>query len=281
MPDDATPPNAPGKSLAPLDRPALERVFARAAELQARRADAPEGLTDAQIIELGHEVGLPAEHLQQALAEERTRVATPSESGAVASWFGAASAAASRVVNGTPADILAQLDGWMQREELLRVRRRQGDRLTWEARRDFLGSMQASFNLGGRSYALTNASEVGATVVAIDDKRVLVRLDADYGSSRRRNVGWSGAVAGIGATSGAGLIALASTSGEPGAMAIAGVVGAVWTGIAALTSTAIARAQRRKVAQGQLALEQVLDRLEHGEIRASKSPLIEFLASVR
>lgn len=281
MPDEAPPPNTPGKTLAPLDRPALERVFARAAELQARSADTPDGLTDAQVVELGHEVGLPAEHLQQALAEERTRIALPAESGAIASWFGASTAAASRVVTGTPTELLTLLDGWMQREELLRVRRRQGDRLTWEARRDFLGSMQASFNLGGRAYALTGASEVGATVVAIDDKRVLVRLDAEYSPSRRRNVGWSGAVAGIGATSGAGLVALATTSGEPGAMVIAGVVGAVWTGIAALTSAAIARAQRRKVAQGQLALEQVLDRLEHGEIRAGKSPLIEFLSSVR
>jgi hypothetical protein len=35
------------------------------------------------------------------------------------------------------------------------------------------------------------------------------------------------------------------------------------------------------VARGQLALEQVLDRLEHGEMRSPKSPLLDFLSSAR
>jgi hypothetical protein len=265
----------------PLDRPALERVLARAAELQARSTDAPETLTDAQVLELGHEVGLSADHLRQALAEERTRIATPAETGVVGSWFGSSFAAASRVIEGTPAEVLALLDAWMQKEELLRVRRRLADRLTWEARRDFIGSMQASFNLGGRAYALTAASEVAATVVPVDANRVLVHLAADFAPSRRRNVGWAGTLAAFGVTSSAGLVALASMSAEPGAMVIGGIVGSVWTGLAGLGSTAIARAQRRKVAQGQLALEQVLDRLEHGEVRSAKSPLLDFLSSVR
>lgn len=279
--EPAVPPPTPGTSLTPLDRAALERVLARAAELQALATEPPEGLSDAQLVDLGSEVGISSEHLRQALAEERTRIATPAETGVVGSWFGSARAAASRVLRGTPAEVLSLLDAWMQREELLRVRRRLADRLTWEARRDFLGSMQASFNLGGRAYALTAASEVGATVVAVDAERVLVRLDADFGSSRRRNVGWAGATAGLGVTSSAALVALASVSAEPGAMLIGGAVGSVWTLVAGLASAAIARAQRRKLARAQLALEQVLDRLEHGEIRAPKSPLLEFLSSVR
>jgi hypothetical protein len=282
MADEAPGPvTSPGTSLAPLDRAALDRVLARAAELQAHTTDAPEGLSDGQLVELGNEVGISAEHLRQAIAEERTRIAAPVETGVVGSWFGSATAAASRVVQGTPAEILALLDSWMQREELLRVRRRLTDRVTWEARRDFLGSMQASFNLGGRAYALTSASEVGATVVAIDSERVLVRLDASFGSSRRRNVAWAGTVAGLGVTSSAGLVALASMSAEPGAMVIGGIVGSVWTLLAGLGSSAIARAQRRRMSRGQLALEQVLDRLEHGEMRAPKSALLDFLSSVR
>ena len=267
--------------MAPLDRAALERVLARAAELQALSTEPPEGLSDNQLLELGSEVGISSEHLRQALAEERTRIAAPVETGVVGSWFGSSHAAASRVVRGTPAEVLALLDTWMQREELLRVRRRLADRLTWEARRDFFGSVQASFNLGGRAYALTAASEVGATVVAVDADRVLVRLDADFAPSRRRNVGWAGVLAGFGVTSSAGIVALASVSAEPGAMLIGGVVGSAWTLMAGLGSSAIARAQRRKVARGQLALEQVLDRLEHGEIRMPKSPLLDFLSSVR
>lgn len=279
--DPPAPADPPGSSLAPLDRAALERVLARATELQAHLADAPDELTEKELLELGNEVGISAEHLRQALAEERTRVVLPQETGVVASWFGSTVAAASRVVPGTPADVLAQVDSWMQRQELLRVRRRIGERLTWEARRDFVGSMQASFNIGGRAYALTPATEVGATVVPVDSSRVLVRLDADFGPSRNRNVGWAGATAGLGVTSGAGVVALASLSAEPGALAIGAIVGSIWTALAGLGATAIAKAQRRKVARGQLALEQILDRLEHGEMRSPRSSLLDFLSSVR
>jgi hypothetical protein len=270
-----------GSSLAPLDRAALERVLARATELQVRLADAPDELTEKQLLELGGEVGIPAEHLRQALAEERTRIVLPEEHGVVGSWFGSTMAAASRVVPGTPAEVLSQVDSWMQRQELLRVRRRIGERLTWEARRDFVGSVQASFNLGGRPYALTPAAEVGATVVPVDAGRVLVRLDADFAPGRTRNVRWAGATAGLGVTSGASVVALASMSAEPGALVIGAIVGSIWTALAGLGASAIARAQRRKVARGQLALEQILDRLEHGEMRPSRSSLMDFLSPVR
>ena len=279
--DPPAPADMPGASLAPLDRAALERVLARATELQARLADAPDELTEKQLLELGSEVGIPAEHLRQALAEERTRVVLPEETGVVGSWFGSTMAGASRVVPGTPVEVLAQIDSWMQRQELLRVRRRIGERLTWEARRDFMGSIQSGLNLGGRPYALTPASEVGATVVPIDSGRVLVRLDADFAPSRVRNVRWAGATAGLGVTSGASVVALASMSAEPGALVIGAIVGSIWTALAGLGATAIARAQRRKVARGQLALEQILDRLEHGEMRAPRSSMIDFLSSVR
>lgn len=279
--DPPAPAESPGGSLAPLDRAALERVLARAAELQARLADAPDELTEKQLLELGSEVGIPAAHLRQALAEERTRVVLPEETGVVGSWFGSTMAAASRVVPGTSAEVLAQIDSWMQKQELLRVRRRIGERLTWEARRDFMGSMQASFNIGGRAYALTPATEVGATVVPLDAGRVLVRLDADFAPSRLRNVRWAGATAGLGVTSGAGVVALASMSAEPGALVIGALVGSIWTALAGLGATAIARTQRRKVARGQLALEQILDKLEHGDMRTTRSSIIDFLSSVR
>ena len=279
--DPSTPAPPPGGSLAPLDRAALERVLARASELQAHLPDATEQLTEHELLELGNEVGISADHLRQALAEERTRVVLPEETGVIGSWFGSTMAGASRVVPGTPAEVLALLDNWMQKQELLRVRRRIGDRLTWEARRDFMGSIQSSFNLGGRAYALTTANEVGATVVAVDASRVLVRLDADFEPSRRRNVRWAGVTAGVGVTSGASVVALASMSAEPGALVIGAVVGSIWTALSGLGATMIAAAQRRKVARGQLALEQILDRLEHGEMRSPKTSLMDFLSSVR
>ena len=61
---------APGTiALAPLDRAALERVLARATELQALSSEPPEGLNDTQLLELGQEFGISSEHLRQAWSE--------------------------------------------------------------------------------------------------------------------------------------------------------------------------------------------------------------------
>jgi hypothetical protein len=284
MPDDVTnaPVPAPATELpAPLDRAAIERVLARAAELQALQTDAPEGLSDPQLVSLGQEVGIAPEHIRQALAEERTRVAIPSEPGWSGSWYGASTISASRVVHGTPASVLAALDQWMQREELLRPRRRYSERLTWEARSDFLGSIQAGFNLRGRPYSLTSASEVGATAVEVDADRVLVRLDADFGGSRRRSLRGSAVAAGTGVLAGAGVAAFASMAPEFAGVVIGSAIGLVSALLGGGVAAAVAAAQRRRVTRGQLAIEQVLDRLEHGTIRPGRNPLVDFLAPGR
>jgi hypothetical protein len=274
-----SPPLNPRSAIQPLDRTGLERVLARAAELQALTAEPSEGMSELQLEEVGKEVGISSEHIRQALAEERTRVTVPEERGTVGAWFGSTVATASRIVRGSQADVLAKLDGWMQGEECLRPRRRFIDRLTWEARRDWLGSIQTGFNLRGRAYALTPASEVGATVVPIDAERVLVRLDADLSVSRRRSVGWSGVTAGLSVLSAGALVSLASMAG--GSMLVASVTGGVWAFSGGVASIAIARAQQRRLARAQLALEQVLDRLEHGEIKSKAATLLDLFVPSR
>src|SRR5881396_1291751 len=119
--------STPGKrSLPTLPRGALERVLARAAELQGSGGEDNEPadvLTDEQIVELGREVGLSSDAIRQALAEERARVtlADAPDSPIAKTLFGASSVAAQRVVPGSPERVLATLNGWMQREEWLRV----------------------------------------------------------------------------------------------------------------------------------------------------------------
>lgn len=264
-----------------FDRAALERVLARAAELQARSADAPEGLSDAELVELGKEVGIAAEHIRQAIAEERSRVPVPEERGLVPSWFGPSLVTAGRVVSGTPAQVLALLDSWMQREELLRVRRRFADRMVWEARRDFLGALQAGLNLRGRSYALTRAAEVGATVTAVDEERVVVRLYASFAPSRRRSAVAAGVVAGVAVASGAGLVAVAGSVADASGIVVGGIVGSVLAGGGAAVAAAIGAAHRKRAQKGQLALEQILDRLEHGEIKPGRPSLADLLVPRR
>src|SRR5215211_6053992 len=172
-----------------LDRASLERVLARAAELASGSGDTVEEFTEEQLLDLGREVGLSPQHLRQALAEERTRSIVPDdERGVAASLFGPSRVRAARTVSGNPTEVLASIDAWMQRQELLIVKRHHADRMVWEARRDFLVGLKRALRVGGRDYALSRAFEVSATVIAVDDQRAQVGLDADFRTNRSRSV---------------------------------------------------------------------------------------------
>src|SRR6478672_5289947 len=172
MPDELTPSRK-------LDRAALDRVLARAAELQSSSIEGGEGsLTEAEIVELGKEAGMSPDHLRQAIAEERTRSAAPDDTGFAASFIGRATVRATRVVPGTPTELLAAIDMWMQQQECLKIKRRVAERIVWEPRNDLVGNLQRGLRLGGGEYALSKAAEVSATATRVDASRTLVALDA-------------------------------------------------------------------------------------------------------
>ena len=258
------PDNLPAKQ--PLDRTAIERVLARASELQvtASSTDQSGMLTEAELIEIGKEAGISPATLTQALAEERSRVAIPEESGFVASITGPAVATASRTVKGNPETILAALNTWMEREECLRVQRRFPDRITWEPKAGFLGTVQRNLNISGRGYHLMRASQVAATLIPVDAERTLIRLDADMSDSRgsRVRVGAGALVAGI---LGSGVIGLiGSIAVAPEAFLLLGGAAAVPTLAGAAAGYQIGKGHRQVIMKAQLALEQILDRLEFG-----------------
>ncbi len=80
--------------------------------------------------------------------------------------------------------------------------------------------------------------------------------------------------------SGAGIVALASLMPQ-GSLLIGSVMGSVWTLLGGVAAAGVAAAQRRRLGRGQLALEQILDRLEHGEMRPTHTSLLQFLTSGR
>lgn len=243
-----------------IDRAALERVLARASELQANTGETSpaEEITEEQLIDLGKEVGLSPQHLRQALAEERTRSIIPDgERGVAASLFGPSRVRAARVVPGRPTDVLAAIDTWMQRQEMLIVKRHHADRIVWEPRRDFLVGVKRALKVGGRDYVLSQAFEASATVIPIDDARVQVALDADFRTSVRNSTGQVVGATVIGAAASASLFAIS----------VAAAVAVVPVVVLPIVGLAGARAlQQRVVTRAQLSLEQLLDRLERGEI---------------
>ncbi|MEO6876906.1 MAG: hypothetical protein ABI205_00390, partial [Gemmatimonadaceae bacterium] len=262
MPQDSPspPPDSPSKAPAPvpgLDRSGLERVLARAAELQTSPGDTEDNFTEAQLLELGREVGLSAQNLRQALAEERTRSIVPDEErGFAAGLFGPSRVRASRAVPGRAADTLATIDSWMQRQELLIVKRHHSDRIVWEARQDFVVGIKRALRVGGRDYALSQAFEVSATVLPIDDTQVHIALDADFRNQRARSTKQIIASSVMGGAATVSLFAISF----PLLLAAAPVVLLSAGGIAG------ARAMHgRVVTRAQLALEQLLDKLERGE----------------
>jgi hypothetical protein len=262
------PPAAAVGAPAPLERAALERVLARAAELQAAEADTGEvTLTEAQIIEVGNEVGIPAKHLRQALAEERSRVEVPVEQGRLAAFFGSATVFASRTVRGTPAALFERLDDAMQREESLRVKRRFADRVSWEPRGGMATEMRRILNVGGHGYRLARAQEVSATIIAVDAERSIVRLDASLTNVRSQRIAGGSGVVVAGSVTGGILVALGVMAAVAALPVAAGLVGGYF----------VARSHAPQVSGAQLALEQLLDRLERGELQ--RPSLISSIAS--
>jgi len=85
-----------------IGREALDRILKRAAELQAGEQDVGDGLTRAELLKLGDDVGIPAQYLRQALLEEQTRAAPEPAGGLWGAIAGPARVSAYRVVPGDP-----------------------------------------------------------------------------------------------------------------------------------------------------------------------------------
>jgi hypothetical protein len=180
-------------------------------------------------------------------------------------------AASDTASSGRPREALEAIDQWMQRQECLQVKRQFADRIVWEARRDFVGAVRRAFNVGGRGYALARAHEVAATAVAVDASRTLVRIDADLAPFRSGLARQSGGATVLGVAAGGAMVALHFALAAAIAPALLVSAGAVYVarGINARTATA-----------AQLALEQLLDRLERGEVTKGQPSLLSALAAL-
>jgi hypothetical protein len=258
---------------APLDRQAVERVLARAAELQggATGSESSDLITENQILEIGKEVGLTPATMNQALAEERTRVHLPEERGLIAQIAGGGFATATRTVNGTQRETLAQLDQWMQRQECLSVQRRFAERITWEPQRGLVGNIRRIVNVSGRSFHLTRASQVSATVLPVDATRVVVRLDADLVAARKVRIELGGLLGAGGVAGSAALGFGLSIASVP--FALMAILGAVPFAVGVAAGYYVVSAQKGVLSSAQLALEQILDRLEHRELNRQEGLL--------
>ena len=251
-----------GKDL--VSREALERIIKRAAELQAGEHDVGDGLTNNEVLALGKDVGIPDRYLRQAILEEQTRTAPEVATGTWAWLTGPRSIVAHRVVPGDREAVERALSRWMTEDELLQPKRHFADRTSWEPKAGAFASIQRAL-AGRRRYSLAQAGEVTAQVVQLEPGFCLVRLEADIRPQRAKRISGATvlAVLGWGLTGATVLIAPPLAL----AQALTFVPGVGLT----LVGGVVARTYRGANERMHVALEQVLDRLERGEIRASSS----------
>lgn len=242
----------------PISREALERIIRRATELQAGEREMGDNLTEAEVLALGQEVGLPARFVRQAVLEERGRALRAPTAG-LQRFMGAATVTAVRTVPGEGPEVEAALDRWMTQSELLSVKRRYPDRTSWEPRSDLGATLRRS--LGGRRYVLARAGEVVGQVTTLEPGWCYVTLTANLSSNRNAYLAGSAGTAVIGGTT--TTVALVLGTMAPVAVLPAGL------GIA--IAVAILRSRRTVVDRVQVALEQILDSLERGELRSGRS----------
>jgi len=238
-----------------IDREALERIIRRAAELQAGEKDIGEGLTDQELYQLGQDVGIGDRYLRQALLEERTRSAVEPRRGLVVWLAGPDRVAASRTIPQPRRDAELALQSWMTDGELLQVKRRFPEQTTWEAQQGAYASLKRAFGSRGRKYVLARAREVAGAITEVDDRHCHVQLVADLGNALREQLTGATVLGTVGVAGTGAALAL-------GVMMPVAVIPAAFFGVLALV---VARRQRQRAAETLVALEQVLDRLEHGE----------------
>ena len=240
-----------------IGREALERIVRRAAELQASETDIGEGLTEQELLALGQDVGIPVRYLRQAMLEDQIRPAPPAMGGLWGWLAGPAVLSTHRVVPGERPAVERALERWMEGEELLQPRRRYADRMTWEAKSGAFASIQRALG-GGRRYVLAKTTETMSQVTQLEPGFCLVQLSSSVRSQRSARIGGLAGLTGLGATSAWAFLVLG----------FAPPIGLASAAAFALGGMAITRTHAAENEKVVVALEQVLDRLERGEIRS-------------
>ncbi len=241
-----------------IDRPALERILQRAAELQAGERDIGHALSPDEVLALGRDVGIPDRYLQQALLEERVRVGVE-PAGIWGRIAGSASVAAQRAVPGTVEQTERLLLSWVEQNELFCVQRQQPGRIVWEPVSGFAAALRRSSAAirSTRPFMLSRADTISATILPLGTERSHVALSASARGARAELVGGGTAIA-AGGLAGTGLLVVLGAL-LPVAIAV--------TPVGLVAGYATARRYRGTRERIQLGLERVLDYLEQGATR--------------
>jgi hypothetical protein len=243
-----------------LTRREFDAVIRRAAELATSEPDLGEGaLTEGELFRIAGEVGLPDAHVRRALSDVRSGV---EPGGVLDRVFGPSTVRASRVVDGDPRALAAEIDEFLVASRLLQPVRRGIGILQYRPAIDWASQLARAASFSSRKYYVASARSVEVRLEAVDENQTLVEFLVDPGTRSDDVAGaiFGGGVGGggAGALAGVGLTAVAPIGLAVG---VGVAVGAgVWSGIA----HAVGRGHKKKLREVRTEVEAVLDSLEMG-----------------
>ncbi|CAN5890430.1 hypothetical protein BH23GEM9_BH23GEM9_01630 [soil metagenome] len=243
----------------------FEQVIRRAAELTLRDADADEQLSEAEVIRIASELGLPEHHVQRALFELPELAVQPRW---YDRYFNPPVFTVSRVVPSQSPVTLRRVEEYLVTSEYLQIVRRRGDNIAFVPADDTISSLARAFFRSSKRHHIARASRVLVGVHALPDDNTHVRVDVDLSAERRSAVssatvlGWfGGMVAGGIAAAAATQIGLPALGVMPEVLAFGGGMAATFAG----SYSAAASRFRNRVHAAKVEITGLLDRLEHGE----------------
>ena len=238
----------------------LEAVIRRAVELQSAVGGTDEGISEAEVVRIGHELGLEPTHVRRAINDVRSQ--PEEEQGLVAGMMGPGRIRAGRTILGSADEIRRLVEDYLVRCEYMMVQRRFPDRTRYL--RD--SSIAAGFGRMARQFGVReprlDIKELDVAVLPVDDETAFVELSVNLAGDRTGYVA-GGAVAGTLTSVPPAVFALFTAA--PDLLALAGIpiFGAWMLGMRA--------GYRYTTRQTQEKLESFLDRLQHGELRLPAS----------
>ena len=278
----------PASDRAPEDGPAISRtdlqlVIRRAAELYTEETDADERLSEAEVLRIADELGLPGRHVRRALYElPRSR----GGEGWVDRWFGPSAVVGTRVVPGEPGEVVDQLEDYLVTREFLQVLRRQGEKAVFNPADDAITNVARAVRRPQRQWQIARARRVLVEARPIPEDESHVRLEVDVGNRRSRAVAGGvvgGALVGLPLAAGAFFPVghmIFDIAGDAAGYAAGLVAGA--GAFAASLSAGVAVARHRfkaRLEDARLEIAGLLDRLEGG--RTLDPPPAPWLRSLR
>jgi hypothetical protein len=244
-----------------LTRRQFDMVIRRAAELAAWEPEAGENaLSEAELFRIAREVGLSEQHVRRALAEVHAGL---SGHGPLDRIFGPGVLQSSRIVPGTPRELVSKIDDFLAGTQLLEAVRRGVDILQYRPALDWASKLARAASFTSRKYFVASAKSVEVHLEVVDDERTLVELVVDPGTRRDSLV--AAALGGGTAGVAAGLAVGASVVAVAPLLVASGVGVALGAGAAYAVTYAVGTHHKQKLREVQAEVEEILDRLEAGE----------------